>query len=46
VAALRESSVLVASFLGAAMLRERVKRAAWVGAVLVFLGAFFMDAPL
>lgn len=39
VAALRESSVLVASFLGAALLRERVSRGAWIGALLVTGGA-------
>ncbi|MGZ3451976.1 MAG: EamA family transporter [Polyangiales bacterium] len=42
VAALRESSVLVASFLGAALLRERVSRGAFVGAGLVMVGAIAM----
>jgi len=42
VAALRESSVLVASFLGGAMLREKVPAGAWGGAVLVVLGAIIM----
>jgi drug/metabolite transporter (DMT)-like permease len=43
VAALRESSVLVASFLGAAVLRERVARTAWIGAALVFVGVLVME---
>ena len=42
VAALRESSVLVASFLGGAFLGERVPGGAFVGAGLVVLGAIAM----
>jgi len=38
VAAVRETSVLVAAFLGGALLGERVPRGAYVGAVLVTLG--------
>jgi uncharacterized membrane protein len=44
VAALRESSVLVASFLGGFFLRERLSPRLWLGALLVFVGALFMDA--
>ena len=45
VAALRESSVLVASFLAAAFLRERLPKTAWLGALSVFLGAVCMEEP-
>lgn len=45
VAALRESSVLVASFLASAFLKERLPRLAWVGALSVFAGAVCMEEP-
>lgn len=45
VAALRESSVLVASFLASAFLKERLPKLAWLGAVGVFLGAVCMEEP-
>lgn len=45
VAALRESSVLVASFLASAFLKERLPKLAWVGALGVFLGAVCMEEP-
>jgi len=39
VAALRETSVLFAAFLGARLLRERLTRRRWLGAAAVVLGA-------
>lgn len=45
VAALRESSVLVASFIASVFLRERLPKSAWLGALSVFLGAVCMEEP-